>query len=296
MSQINLALVLWNQGKRAEAEILLRQALGTQRKLFDNEHPHVAVSLNNLALVLRDQGKLAEAETSAREALAMEIKLFGAEHPDVANFMDSLGVVLRDQRKLSEAETLHREAVAMQKKLQGNEALTVAVLLDNLATVMRDQGKLAEAEALYCEALAIRRKHTDHPDVDASLHNLALVLVDQGKLAEAETAVRECLALREEQLPDDWQTFDARSLLGSVLLRQNRVSDAEPLLLSGYEGMKQREVKIPAYNRVRVKEGLQRLVQVYEATAQPGKAAEWQKRLAEFDKSESERKAATPSR
>ena len=55
----------------------------------------------------------------------------------------------------------------------------------------------------------------------------------------------------KSRIPDDWLTFNARSLLGGSLLGQKKYAEAEPLLLSGYEGMKQREDKIPAAaNRV----------------------------------------------
>jgi len=43
-------------------------------------------------------------------------------------------------------------------------------------------------------------------------------------------------------------------------------AEAEPLLLAGYEGMKQRENKIPTIGKPRLKETLQRRVQLYEAT------------------------------
>ena len=81
-------------------------------------------------------------------------------------------------------------------------------------------------------------------------------------------------------------------MLGGSLLGQKKYAEAEPLLLSGYEGMKQREDKIPATGKSRVKETLQRLVQLYESTGQSEKAAEWKKKLAEFDQTEAEKKAA----
>jgi lipopolysaccharide biosynthesis regulator YciM len=58
--------------------------------------------------------------------------------------------------------------------------------------------------------------------------------------------------------------------------------------------MKQRQDKIPAASKPRVKETLQRLVQLYEATGQAEKAAEWNRKLAEFDKAEAEKKTAVP--
>ena len=42
----------------------------------------------------------------------------------------------------------------------------------------------------------------------------------------------------------------------------------------------------------RGKETLERLVQLYEATGRPEKAADWRKKLAEFDQAEAEKKTA----
>ncbi len=58
---------------------------------------------------------------------------------------------------------------------------------------------------------------------------------------EAEPLLRECLAIREKALPDNWLTFNTRSMLGGLLLGQKKYEEAEPLLLAGYEGMKERE-------------------------------------------------------
>ncbi len=54
----------------------------------------------------------------------------------------------------------------------------------------------------------------------------------------------------------------------------DRLAPAETLLLSGYAGMKQRELKIPVVGRSRLKETLQRLVQLYEATGRPSRRVE----------------------
>ncbi|MSU58720.1 MAG: tetratricopeptide repeat protein [Pedosphaera sp.] len=123
----------------------------------------------------------------------------------------------------------------------------------------------------------------EHPFVANSLAELTRFLMVQEKFAEAEPLARECLSIREKRLPDDWVTFNARSVVGDSLLGQKKFAEAEPLLLSGYEGMKQREDKIPAIGKPRVKETLQRLVQLYEATGQSEKAAAWRKKLAEFE-------------
>jgi TolA-binding protein len=86
---------------------------------------------------------------------------------------------------------------------------------------------------------------------------------------------------RAQEQPDDWLLDDARSLLGESLLGQQKYAEAEPLFLRGYEGLKQREATIPAAERVCLAEALERLVRLYYATGQRGKADAWQKKLEE---------------
>ncbi len=51
------------------------------------------------------------------------------------------------------------------------------------------------------------------------------------------------------------------------------------MLLAGYEGMKQREAKIPPRAKVRLTEALERLVQVYAALEKKDEATKWRKEL-----------------
>jgi hypothetical protein len=68
-------------------------------------------------------------------------------------------------------------------------------------------------------------------------------------------------------------------MLGNALLGQKKYAEAEPLLIAGYEGMKQREATIPPEGKPRVTEALERVVQLYEATNKPDEAAKWRKKL-----------------
>jgi hypothetical protein len=84
-------------------------------------------------------------------------------------------------------------------------------------------------------------------------------------------------------------------MLGGALLGQKKYAEAEPLLLAGYSGMKQREARIPAVGKTNLKEALQCLMQLYEATDRPEQAAEWKQKLEEFDPAAA-RKPAPSSR
>jgi hypothetical protein len=47
-------------------------------------------------------------------------------------------------------------------------------------------------------------------------------MLAEGKFVEAEPLARECLTLREKQIPNEWLTFNAMSLLGGALLGQQK--------------------------------------------------------------------------
>jgi len=171
---------------------------------------------------------------------------------------------------------------------------TNASFLDTLAAAYAEAGQFTNAVRLEQEAMSLLTNVDEKLDYASRLklyeaglpyrdHNALAANVDTllqaGKFVEAEPKARECLAQREKLIPNDWRTFNAASMLGGSLLGQKKYAEAEPLLLSGYEGLKQRKDKIPPNGMVRLKEAIQRLVQLYGATGQMEKAAEMKKEL-----------------
>ena len=99
------------------------------------------------------------------------------------------------------------------------------------------------------------------------------------KPAEAERKLRESLTIRQGIQPNQWTTFETKSMLGQALLDQEKFADAEPLLLAGYEGLKQHEDMIPSQDRFRLIKALERLVKLYEAWGRKDQAKKWQSAL-----------------
>ena len=61
-SMNNVAMLLRDQGKLAEAEALFLAAVRVRQATLDDEHPRALSSLNNLVALLRAQSEPAEAE------------------------------------------------------------------------------------------------------------------------------------------------------------------------------------------------------------------------------------------
>jgi hypothetical protein len=110
-------------------------------------------------------------------------------------------------------------------------------------------GQLDKALPLFEQTLA-KQKETlglEHPVTLTSMNNLAGAYQKNGDFAKAELLLRERLTIFQGKDPEYYMTFATQSELGGSLLGQKKYAQAEPLLLAGYKGMKQREAKIPAY-------------------------------------------------
>lgn len=168
----------------------------------------------------------------------------------------------------------YERALALRQAMQGFDAPETATCRNQLAVAYRLAGRAGEGGRLF------DRNPSSTTQADAlGTHGRTLLL--QGKPAEAELKLRESLKIRQKREPDDWSLFDTRSALGEALLDQGKFADAEPLLLSGYEGLKQREALIPAEARPRIAKSLESLVRLYDTWGKDDIARKWRKKIEE---------------
>ncbi len=268
-----------------EAEAACRESVAIRQKLYSDDHPDLASSYCYLGSVLGVKNNLAEAETYFRKALSIERKSKGQNTWWYASYLYGLAPLLQKEGKLDEAETCLREAVSIARKQMGEDNPLLGEGILQLAQLLRNKGEFVEAHKLTEEAVTVYRRFPGSTvQLSSGLANLADILEQSEDYAAAEPVARECLEIREKNIPDDWHTFNIRALLGAALLGQKKYADAEPLLLAGYEGLKQRQATISAEGKVHLKETAQRLVKLYEATGQTDKATQWKEKSPEFEK------------
>jgi hypothetical protein len=156
---------------------------------------------------------------------------------------------------------------------------------------LQKEGKWAELEPPLRTVLAKQRKllGDESRQVLETIGCLTAALCGEGKWAEAEALTREGLALGEKKFPDEWQTFSLQATLGASLLGQKRYRESEPLLLAGYEGLKQRQSKLPEVDKPRLKGAILDLVHLYEETSRPEPAAHWRQVLGETERASAQR-------
>jgi tetratricopeptide (TPR) repeat protein len=189
-----------------------------------------------------------------------------------ASIREMLGATYLDLEEAALAVKQYERAVALREAMQGEDHPDTAACRNKLAVAYRLAGRTDEASRLYDQA----------PDSTSHAASLAIrggILLSQKKPDQAELKLRQCLAIRGKLQADDWTTFETRTLLGEALLNQKKFADAEPLLLSGYAGLKQREANIPSQAKVRLTRTLEHLVQLYESWSKKDRADQWRKEL-----------------
>ena len=290
-SMNNLALAYRDAGKLDLSLPLYEETLKLRKATLGPEHPDTLASMNKLALAYKVGGKLDLAQPLYEETLKFRQAKLGSEHPDTLISMRGLAEVYKAAGKPDLALPLYEETLKLRKATLGPEHSSTITSMANLVAAYNDANQGEKATETLREFIAGQgqRANPDDPRFALGLAQGSLALLKCRQYAAAEELLRECLTIREKTQHDDWSTFNTKSMLGEALLGQKKYADAEPQLLAGYEGLKQRETTIPEQGKIRLPEALERLVQLYTGwhAAEPeqgydAKTAEWQTKLEDY--------------
>jgi tetratricopeptide (TPR) repeat protein/serine/threonine protein kinase len=245
---------------------------------------HVATlsSMNNLAMAYSAAKQSERALPLMEETVRRHRANLRADDVAARRAIANLGAMYRAAGRLQEAIRLLEEVVDWARTQVPDLSIQFTLASSVLVDAYEQDGQFAKAEPLHRQSLARAQKQfgAADPRTASPLARVGLCLLRQGKYADAEPLLRDCLAIREKAAPDDWFTFDTKSMLGGSLLGQKKFADAEPLLLQGYEGMKQRASKVSPAAQPRLAEAIERLLRLYTERGQPDEAAKWRDELA----------------
>ncbi len=280
-SMDNLARAYKCAGRLAEALQLFERTLELRKATLGPEHWDTLSSMNRLAIEYGSASRLAEALPLYEQTLLLWQATLGPEHPNSVISMNNLALALARSGRLAEAVPLFEQALPFMIDKFGPEYPHALTSMGYLITTYLAEDQPEKALPLLDRYIA-RHRGQSTPDelvFAGMLIAVSAKLLKHHQYEAAETYVRECLMIREKQLPDDWRLFNATGTLGGALAGQKKFQEAEPLLVEGYSGMKEREAKISPLAKHRLPEAIQRLVDFYAAWEKPEQSAEWQKQL-----------------
>jgi serine/threonine protein kinase len=267
-------------GRLTEAVALQEQSLQLQKEVIGLRHFDTLYTMHSLADAYRDAGRLADAIALFQETLERRRAVLRADHYRTFETMGALGSTYLDAGQLAKALPLCEEALKQTKARLGPEAPATVVAMCNLARLRMAMREYSMAEALLVEALPFAEKRQTVKPLESLMVRswLGECLLRQGRFDRAVSVLRACVPNPERKYAHAWSGYWSQSLLGAALLGQKEYAEAEPLLLAGYQGMKEWKDRTPVPERARIRETLDQVVQLYEMWGKKERAQEWRNR------------------
>jgi len=233
----SLGDILLRRGKVAEAEPFVAEALSIREKILPPGHPELAASMGNYARVLDAEGDFSGAERRYRQSVAMCRKAYGDRSLPTASALNDLArFLVRRRGDPSGAEPLFREAVVVYAALRGPTNPWTAIVRGNLADALYWQGRYREAEAMLRRVISdLEAGEAPAARLGQPLMDRGMALMKMGRYAQAEPVLRQALQIERANRPaGDRDIAGAETALGAWLVHQDRLGEAEPLLLAAY--------------------------------------------------------------
>jgi tetratricopeptide (TPR) repeat protein len=224
-SMHSVALSLQAQGRLAEAEALMRQALDSLKVRYGVQDAHTLRAQNSLACLLQNQGRYVDARRLYLHTVELQRRLLGTDHLDTIATLENLGTLLYEQDELDNAAPLMHDAVVCRRRLLGDAHPDTLRSFNNLALLLQKQGKLAAAELVLRQTLVGQGRvlGPQHSETLTTQANLAIVLEDLGRHAEAEIMHRDSLAQRRVRLGGSHpETLTSMNNLAAFLMAQKQ--------------------------------------------------------------------------
>ena len=227
------------RGNPERAEALLREALAIGQQYSLPASTEATQSL--LTLILLDQGKFDEAKSAQQIVVS---RLRGLSENDAAQLpgaLTLLGSIQMEKGELKEAEADLLEAENLYRKFFGPDFTAIYDNIRLQAQVAYLSGNYLVAERKINITLENYRKTSNSKYISfaTALTVQGLIMNKLGKPAEAENLLRDAVRLRIENLPEShFMTALTKSALGEVLLDENKLDEAEPLISESYANLK----------------------------------------------------------
>jgi tetratricopeptide (TPR) repeat protein len=201
----NLAAVLSNSGRYAEAEKALAAALTASTKVNGENHLDAGQIWFAMAMNAYLAGDLPLAEKRIAKTLSIERKMLDPDNPIIADALSMQGQIYQGQKALEPAARSLQEAVKVYRARYKTGHYMIGIADVYLALIESERGNTKKALAYIDEArvnydASYGEIHANHGDL---LVNRAIVLARAGRMTEARADCAEGLEILGQTLGKD---------------------------------------------------------------------------------------------
>ncbi|MBE0552034.1 MAG: serine/threonine protein kinase [Ignavibacterium sp.] len=272
-----------DQASYKESLKLLKESYNIFLKYNGEKDRDVASTLNNLALTLESLNDIDGAEKYYQKSLEVYLELYGPNRPEISTLYNNLAYIYIDKEDLNKAEEYFRKSLELKIKTLGNNHSLVGLAYMNLGALEYTMKKFETSESNLLKALNNFNTSLNSNHVWLGLTDFwyGKILIEKSQYKAAEKYIRTALSIYKKNYPKDHPNeISANAELGIALFYQKKYTEAEKLLLNGYESIKVIKGE-KNHNTIRF---LEYLVKLYEKSKNSDKLAYYNQLLLQAKK------------
>ena len=277
----NLGVLYLETGRMAEGRTMLEQTASLMEDELDRNPSTSLINWTHLAEMHVRMGQPDKAVSIYERLLREESQKPDSDQTSQIELLNNLAQAYLKLGRTDDALMNFEKASLRVEKRQFKFEYAIETINSTISAYERAD-QLVDADRWRRRLLKHLRESYGIESVQYANEQIkfAASLLDRRQWTEAELAFRESLQIREKLQPDAWTTFNTMSMLGAALLGQDKLHEAEPLLLAGYEGMNARRESIPKEAFMRLEHAIDRLIVLHQRLNDPQTVREWQDKLA----------------
>ena len=268
-------------GKHGKAVEIGNATLAAFRKELDETHPLVLGIKYWTAVCHCEAGQYDPAIAILREVVRDRTKILGLTASDTINALDMLANAYRSKDDYESAIKTIETIVDAQRKAYGDKDERVRDSIGSLAYLEElagDYESAAKFNAMYAAPVTFSLNPNDLWSYQIVVARECHCLIESNQIDEAELKLAG-LKVKSLLLPPSYLHFLLKSLEGKIKSRRKEYAAAEPLLIEGYEGLKEHQASIPDIHTMVLPNAARRLISLYSAVHKPEEVARWEKEL-----------------
>lgn len=239
-AEYTLGELLLRKGDLSAAETFLNNSLASGKEVFGENSLEVAMCEISLGRLREFSGDLNAAEISYRKT-ADFFRQTPRYRSRLILSLINLGHILITKEKYDDADLTLREADEISGAVFGNVDYMRGIILNYRSQIQFIKGDFAKTVELAQKSVNLLEPLMNKEDVNLlnAKTRFGAALVRTDKAVEGEKILRQVSeTLKTRQNNEPWRIPLTELRLGESLVAQNKLQEAEPLILNGLEGIK----------------------------------------------------------
>ena len=237
----DFATLLQDQSHYKESLKYLYEAYDIFTKNYGISSRDVASTSNNIAMSLEAIGDLDGALKYYNKLLDFYLKNYGPVRPEVSTIYNNLAYIYISKNDFATAEDYFKKSLDLKIKTLGEKHSLVGLAYMNLGAVRYTSKKIEKAEENLLTAERIFNTTLGDNHIWSALADFwySKILIEKSEFNRAEDLIKSALLVYKNNYAGEHPNIvSAYAELGVVKFHQKKYSEAEKLLVDGYEKIK----------------------------------------------------------